>query len=78
MHKNARQRLQVLEILYLAFEANPKAYWVGVRELKKLGDIEFALTALQKLGQAERSGFNWQITGAGMLEYESEAGENHE
>ncbi len=72
MHKNAAQRLQVLEILYVALEGQPKAPWVNIREIQKLGDMEFALEALLRLGHAERNGFNWQITGAGMLEYEAQ------
>lgn len=75
MHPNAVQRLQVLEILYLAFEAKPKFGWVNERELKKLGDIEFPLAALKKMGYATLDGLNWQITGPGMLVYEAEQGE---
>ena len=71
MHPNARQRLQILEILYHALAESPRKPWVNERELKKLGDVEFALVALEKLKHAERDGFNWQITAEGMLEYES-------
>lgn len=71
MHPNAMQRLQILEILYLAFAAKPRFGWVNERELKKLGDIEFPLAALKKLGHADMDGFNWQITGAGILAYEA-------
>ena len=71
MHLNAIQRLQILEILYLRFSAKPKFCWVSEHELKKLGDIEFPLAALNKLGHANLDGLNWQITGAGILAYEA-------
>lgn len=71
MHKNAMQRLQVLEILYLELEAKPRAGWVNERKLKELGDIEFAIATILELGQAKRNGFNYRITGVGMLVYEA-------
>lgn len=71
MHKNAMQRLQVLEILYLAFEAKPKAGWVNGLTLKELGDMEFAIEAILELGLAKRNGFNYHITGSGILAYEA-------
>lgn len=71
MHHNAMQRLQVLEILYLAFEAKPKSPWVNVKKIQELGDMTFALEALIELGHAKKNGFNYKITGAGMLVYEA-------
>lgn len=71
MHPNAAQRHQVLEILYLALEAKPRAGWVNEREFKKLGDINFALACLKELGQARQDGLNWRITGDGILAYEA-------
>ena len=71
MHPNAMHRHQVLELLYLALEKAPARGWVNVRELKKLGDIEFALSCLEKLGHAKQDGFNVEITGAGILAYEA-------
>ena len=71
MHKNAMQRLQVLEILYLAFEAKPKAGWVNERKIKELGDVEFAIESILELGLAKRNGFNYRITGDGMQVYET-------
>lgn len=71
MHHNASHRLQILEILYHALEAKPKSHWVNIRELKKLGEIDFPLEALKKLGHAKEDGLNWQITGAGILAYEA-------
>lgn len=71
MHPNAAHRHQVLEILYHALAKCPSAAWVNVEELDFLGEIEFALTSLLMLGQAEQSRLNWRITGAGMLAYEA-------
>ena len=71
MHPNAIHRLQILEILYRALESKPRFHWVNERELKKLGDIDFPLEVLKKLGHANQDGLNWQITGDGILEYES-------
>lgn len=71
MHKNAMQRLQVLEILYQHMEHSPKAPWVNQRELKKLGEIDFALVALQELEQIKQDGPNYRITGAGIEAYEA-------
>lgn len=70
-HPNALQRHQVLEILYLGLENKPRAGWVNERELKKLGDIEFALVCLKELGHARQDGYNWRITGPGILTYEA-------
>jgi hypothetical protein len=70
MHPNAMQRHQVLEILYLELQKNPKRGWVNELALKKLGDIEFAVVCLQKLGHVKQDGFNTEITGAGILAYE--------
>lgn len=71
MHKNAMQRLQVLEILYVAFEAKPKTPWVNVREIEALGDMTFALVMLIELGQIKQKGFNYCITGMGAVQYEA-------
>ena len=73
MHINAQQRLQILEVLYQHLAASPRAGWVNEREIKKLGDVEFALVCLKELGHARQNGFNWHITGPGLLEYEAAA-----
>lgn len=70
MHPNALHRHQVLELLYLALQRNPKRGLVNEFELKKLGSIEFALSCLQKLGHVRQDGPNTEITGAGILAYE--------
>ncbi len=75
MHRNAMQRLQILEILYRAFERKPGAPWVNEREIKKLGDMAFALAALLELGHARADGPNYKITGSGILAFESADGE---
>lgn len=71
MHINARERHQVLELLYQALAAKPRAGWVNEYELKKLGDIEFTLVCLVKLDYAKKDGPNYQITGPGLLAYEA-------
>lgn len=71
MHPNAMHRHQVLELLYQELQRNPKRGWVNEVVLKKLGDIEFALSCLQKLGHVKQDGFNVEITGAGILAYEA-------
>lgn len=71
MHPNAMQRHQLLEMLYHALAAKPGAGWVNERELKKLGDVGFAMVCLQKLGHARQDGYNYQITGPGILAYEA-------
>jgi hypothetical protein len=71
MHPNALQRLQVLEILYQRFEQKPKAPWVNVKEIANLGDMDFALIALKELGHVKQNGFNYCITGPGLLTYEA-------
>lgn len=76
MHKNAMQRLQILEILYCTVEASPKKPWVNIRQINALGDIEFSLTLLKELGQIKQDGFNYRITGAGALVYESAKNED--
>lgn len=70
MHPNAMHRHQVLELLYQELQRNPKRGWVNETVLKKLGDIEFALSCLRKLGHVKQDGFNTEITGAGILAYE--------
>jgi hypothetical protein len=71
MHPNAQQRHQVLEILYHALATKPRSGWVNVRTLDKLGEVEFGLICLKELGHARQDGFNWRITGAGILAYEA-------
>lgn len=71
MHINAQLRIQVLEILYTHLAAKPRAGWVAEREIKKLGDVEFALVCLKELGQAQQDGLNWRISGPGLLAYEA-------
>lgn len=71
MHHNAQQRHQVLEILYHGLETKPRAGWINELELKKLGDINFALVCLKELGHARQDGYNWRITGPGILVYEA-------
>ena len=71
MHPNAIQRLQVLEILYLALEAKPKAGWVNIKQIVELGDMEFAIATLIELAHINKNGFNYRITDAGILAYEA-------
>lgn len=71
MHINAQQRHQVLEILYQRLAALPRAGWVNIKELQKLGDIDFALACLKEIGHARQDVFNWHITGPGILAYEA-------
>ena len=71
MHPNAMHRHQVLELLYQELQKNPKRGWLNEFAMKKLGDIEFALKCLQKLGHVKQDGCNTEITGAGILAYEA-------
>jgi len=71
MHPNAAQRLQVLEILYKHFEQKPKAPWVNTKVIAELGEMDFALITLKELGQIKQNGFNYCITGPGILTYEA-------
>ncbi len=70
MHPNAARRHQVLEMLYHALACKPDGDLIFERGLKKLGNIDFALSCLQKLGHVKQDGFNTEITGAGILAYE--------
>lgn len=73
MHKNAQQRLAVLDILYVARESKPWNGWVSEYELKqKLGDsdVKFALSVLHEAGHIKRSGEKYEISGDGVLFFE--------
>lgn len=70
MNKNAMQRLQILEILYSHLEKSPKAPWVNIRQLEKLGEIDFALVVLKELEHIKQDGFNYRILANGILTYE--------
>ena len=71
MHKNAQQRLAVLDILYAARENEPRSGWVSEYDLKNaLGDVRFALSVLNETGHIKRDGNQYQIAGSGVLLFE--------
>lgn len=79
MNENAKQRLQVLEILYSVRQTNPKRGWLADSKLKEAmenQDIEFALGVLIETGHVHRNGYQLNITGAGVIACEA-AQENY-
>lgn len=68
MKHNAALRTQILTHLYAEREAAPRAGWVPLYELRQaLGEVEFALSVLEELGQIKRDGNRYRITGAGVV-----------
>ncbi|TGG92515.1 hypothetical protein E4656_13670 [Natronospirillum operosum] len=82
MHPNQKNRHDLLVMFYDRLQAecrpgNYRAGWIAENDLRSAfaGDIDFHLVALQKLGQIERSGYQFSITGKGILAVEAEAGQ---
>lgn len=70
---HAETRRQVLARLYAEREAQPRAGWVTEYALRQaLGEVVFALSVLEELGQVKRDGNRYRITGAGVLAHEGE------
>lgn len=73
MNANAKQRLQLLEILYAAREKEPRRGWVAEYDLRNaIGDPLFALSVLEELGHIVRDGNTYRITGPGVLVIEGQ------
>lgn len=75
MHPNAKQRLANLETLYRFRAENAhhvRGGWVSEYDLKNAhGDVRVALDVLTETGQVKRDGMNYQITGAGVVAFET-------
>lgn len=66
----AQNRLNLLEVLYHARKNNPRTPTVHPAQLRKLGEIEFALDMLVELGYVKPVGHTYQITAKGALFFE--------
>jgi hypothetical protein len=78
MNNNAKIRQAVLEVLYKEREAQAgmvKDGWTAEVDLKNaVGNVTFALSVLEEIGQVKRDGYLLRITGAGVLACESGCG----
>lgn len=81
MNKNAKQRQQILQVLYTARErqaGKPNSNgWTAEADIKDaVGDCVFGLSVLEELGFVRRDGFRLRITGQGVVECERMAAQD--
>lgn len=64
-------RRKVLQMLYTARAKDPESGYVFGREFRDaLGECEFALAVLTEIGHVTRDGYQYRITGQGVIAFE--------